>query len=220
MIFFGCASLLRADTVYLKNGRSIEGLIKSQDINGLELEVCSGVVTFRNIEIEKIKKSDPQEILMIRKKWEQEKLKNFENLTVQQQKAEQESKKIEFTPDSQNIIVGVTLNKKVEVKLVLDTGATTVVLKKSIAKDLGVNLDNIKSEAKVTVADGRNTKAKVIVLDSVKTQGVEARNVKAVILADEESPGIGDGLLGMSFLKKFNFKVDRKNKKLILEKLE
>ena len=70
------------------------------------------------------------------------------------------------------------------------------------------------------MADGKQINAKQIVLDSIKVENVEAQGVEAAIILDEISDaGLQDGLLGMSFLKKFNFKVDQRNKKLILEKL-
>ncbi|MFH1398429.1 MAG: hypothetical protein ABIH27_07770 [Candidatus Omnitrophota bacterium] len=52
-------------------------------------------------------------------------------------------------------------------------------------------------------------------------QGVEAKEVDAAVLLDEVA-GIKfkDGLLGMSFLKKFNFKIDQANNRVILERLE
>jgi len=50
-------------------------------------------------------------------------------------------------------------------------------------------------------------------------QGVEAKGVGAVVLPEGAAFTRGeDGLLGMSFLRKFNFKIDHTTKKLILEK--
>jgi len=92
---------------------------------------------------------------------------------------------------------------------------------RNIAEELGINLDNIKPDMKATVADGRQVDAKRIVLENVKVENVEADNVEAAVLLGEEGGvDIGDGLLGMSFLSKFNFKIDNKDKKLILEKLQ
>ena len=56
--------------------------------------------------------------------------------------------------------------------------------------------------------------------DVLEVQGVVAKKVEAAVLLDDTGGlGFGDGLLGMSFLKKFNFKVDQREKKLTLEKL-
>jgi len=54
----------------------------------------------------------------------------------------------------------------------------------------------------------------------MEVQGVVARKVDCAVLLDDTGDlGFGDGLLGMSFLKRFNFTVDQKQKKLTLEKL-
>jgi clan AA aspartic protease (TIGR02281 family) len=102
----------------------------------------------------------------------------------------------------------------------LDTGASLVMLSKDVAKKIGINLDKVKPDMKVIMADGRQANAKQIILDSIRVENVEAEKVEAAVLLDQTGElGFGDGLLGMSFLKKFNFKIDQKDKKLILEKL-
>jgi predicted aspartyl protease len=68
------------------------------------------------------------------------------------------------------------------------------------------------------VADGRKIHARYVVLDSVSVQGVEARKVEAAVLSEDRDPNMKDGLLGMSFLKRFKFNIDLQNTKLSLEK--
>ena len=209
----------QADTLYLKNGRSIEGLIKSEDEETIELEVCQGVIKFDKNEIERIEKSAPQEARAIRLKWERQIVWAKQRLEKQQEEEERMPKKVEFFQGGQGIILNVTLNKKVQAVLVLDTGASLIMLRKGMAKKLRINLDKVKPDIKLTLADGRKIDAKYIVLESVKAQGVEAENVEAAIMLEEVGEiNFGDGLLGMSFLGRFNFKVDQKEKKLILEK--
>jgi clan AA aspartic protease (TIGR02281 family) len=219
LLFFSFTSGLNADTLHLKNGRTIEGLVKTEDENRLTLEVCSGAVTFDKSEIEEIEKSTPEQASAMRLKWEVQKQENQKKWTAQQIEEEAAPKKIEFSQDTQNIMLPVLLNNKVEAKLVLDTGASTVMLRKDIAKKLGIDTGtDLEPYAKVSLADGKQVNVKLVILKSVKVQGVEANDVEAVILSEEGNIGFGDGLLGMSFLKKFNFKIDQKNKKLILEK--
>jgi clan AA aspartic protease (TIGR02281 family) len=115
-------------------------------------------------------------------------------------------------------MVKALLNGELPVNLVLDTGASAIMLKRALAEKLGIKLD--KPDTKVTLADGKTVSAKHIILESVKVQDSEVSKVDAVMLLEEESAlGPVDGLLGMSFLKHFSFKIDRKDKKLILEKL-
>jgi predicted aspartyl protease len=60
----------------------------------------------------------------------------------------------------------------------------------------------------------------MVILNKIKINDVEAKNVLAGIILEENSGlMLRDGLLGMTFLKRFNFKIDRKNMKLVLDKL-
>lgn len=210
-----------ADKLYLKNGRSIEGLIKSEDGDSIELEVSGGLVKFTKSEIERIERASSEESIALRQKWERQKKETREKISRRKAEEERKPKQIEFSQGSQGIVVKATLNKKVEATLVLDTGASLVTLRKNVAEKLGINLERVKPDAELILADGRRANAKHIVLENLKVENVEAENVEATILLDDVGdPNFYDGLLGMSFLKRFNFKIDQKEKKLILEKLE
>jgi len=213
-------SFAYADTLKLKNGRSIEGIIKKEDAESVDFEVGSGSVKFLKSEIADISKSSPKDSDSLRNRWQADKL-NFDN-KLAKQKAEEESKprKASFSHDAKGMTIGVTLNNKVETTMVLDTGASLILLTRDTANKLGINLDKLKPDMKVQVADGRSVEAAHIVLDSVIVENSEARNVDASVLMDKKGDfGFGDGLLGMSFLKNFSFKIDQKEKKLTLEKL-
>lgn len=209
----------RADVLYLKNGRKIEGLVKNEDKNCVELEVAAGTVKFQKEEVEKIELVTPKGAEIIRQKWDRQKQEFQEKIAEQKYQEERLPKKIEFLNNGHNMVINVTLNKKVEASLVLDTGASVITIRRSIAEKLGIDLDKVKPDAKVRLADGRQVDAKYILLKSVKVQNVEAENVETIVLLDEKGDLGGDGLLGMSFLKRFNFKIDQKEKKLVLEKL-
>lgn len=219
LILFCFITAAYADTLYLKNGRSIQGLIKSENEGAIELEVNGGIVKFKKSEVEKIEKVSSEEAVRIRRKWEGERKELQERISQQQLEEENKPHKQEFSQSDQGIILPVTLNKKVEASLVLDTGASIMLLRKDVAKKLGLDLDTAKFDMQVQLADGRKVNAKYIVLESVRVQNSEALNVKAAVLLDEADISFGEGLLGMSFLSRFNFKVDQKEKKLTLEKL-
>lgn len=219
VILFCFITAAYADTLYLKNGRNIQGLIKSENENAIELEVNGGIVKFKKSEIDKIEKVSYEEAGQIRKKWEGERKDLEERISQQQLEEENKPGKHEFSQGAQGILLPVTLNKKVEASLVLDTGASIILLRKDVVKKLGLNLDTAKFDMQVQLADGRKVNAKHVVLESVRVQNSEALNVDAAVLLDEAGISFGEGLLGMSFLNRFNFKVDQKEKKLILEKL-
>lgn len=210
-----------ADTVYLKNGRSLSGIIKNDDEQGVEIEVCAGgTIKLDKKSVERIERKSEQEAYVLRRRWELEKQEYDQQSEQYKLQEERRPKDVEFSQDGNAVLVQVTINRKVKASLILDTGASAVMLKKKVAKELGINVEKAVADAKITLADGRAVPAKHIVLDSIEVQGVQANNVDAVVLMDEQIEGnIRDGLLGMSFLNRFNFKIDRKEKKLVLEKL-
>jgi clan AA aspartic protease (TIGR02281 family) len=221
LFFFGFVSTLNADTLYLNNGRHIEGIVKNEGSGIVELEVSGGSVKFKKSEVERIERNAEEETLLMRQKWEKKKIELQKKIEKQKTEEENKPKKVAFYKDGQGIVVEAKLNNKVQVSLVLDTGASVMLLRKEVAQKLGINLDNVKPDSSIIVADGRKVNAKYITLDSVKVENVETAKVGAAIILDEiKDIGFRDGLLGMSFLQRFNFKVDQRDKRLILERLE
>ncbi len=215
------AQTVCADIVYLKNGRSMEGLIVSEKNDAVELEVSAGSVKFPKSTINRIERSSPADVALMRQEWQVKKEAVLEKDTQERLSQESMPKEVEFSKDSGSISVNAKLNGAVDVNLVLDTGASIVMLKKDIADKLGMNLKDLHPNMKVQVADGRFVDAMHIVLSSVIVQDSEANNVEAAVLLDDAGESsFGDGLLGMSFLQWFNFKVDHQAQKLILEKLK
>lgn len=208
-LFCGTAS---ADVIYLRNGRSIEGIIKSDDGERIELEVGFGTVKFDWNTIERVEKSSFEEMQRIREGWTGQK-------EAELKAKKQEAQEVDFSRYMGHILVDAVINNAVKASLMLDTGASVVLLSNRIAQKLGVNsAERGKSNVKVMLANGQKIEAKYVLLDSVVVEGVEAKNVEAVVLAqDSDDKIIGDGLLGMSFLKRFNFQIDNDHKKLILQ---
>ena len=215
----GFTGLAHADTVYLKNGRAMEGVVKSEDSQGIELEISIGTVKFQKSEIVRIEKSEANDAVL-RAQWEKDKQIAEERRQKIIEEEEKKPKTVEFAKDKQSIIVDCLLDNKVSARLVLDTGATTVVLRNSVAQRLlGMNSGRFIPDMKVRLADGRIASAKFIVIGSLKVQDAEAKRVEACVLtSDVGGADMQDGLLGMSFLKNFKFTIDQENKKLILEK--
>lgn len=215
------------DTIYLSNGRSIEGIIDKETEDQVSLNVGFGTVKFRRLEIKDIYRSAPKELAGIRERWakdrkiEQERWrKKEEERKEAERKKKLAPKKVGFVEVNDHIMVNALLNKKVQATLLVDTGATLVLLSKSVA-------DKIKKETRLTegdiiklqVADGRKVDARLILLDTLSVESAEAENVIGAVLLEPEED-IGDGVLGMSFLNKFNFQIDNSEKKIILKKME
>ena len=118
-----------------------------------------------------------------------------------------------------HVIVAALLNNYLKVSLLVDTGASLVLISKVIAHRLGISIEDKDSFIYVTLADGKKTEAYPVVLKTVKVGQVQVQNVKAAVLIEGKSMS-ADGLLGMSFLENFIVRIDGKNNKLILEEFD
>ncbi len=112
------------------------------------------------------------------------------------------------------ILVPVTMwsgYKKVNTLLLLDTGATVIVLHKKIAREL--NLASIK-KGKVRVAGGSIIDSSFGRLSRFAVGPYKAENI-AVTVIEHKGPKIGfSGLLGMNFLRNVKYTIDY-NKRVI-----
>jgi len=220
-LFFGSfSSKVSADIIYLKNGHSLEGIVKSEDNDRIELEVCFGTVKFEKDQIEKISFYTLEEKQRFRQKCAEQRMESQRKIQGQKQQEVSRPKHIEFSQEQAGMVLEVVLNRRINVSLILDTGASLVMLRKHVAQELGIDLEKVKEEIKLKLADGREVQGKLIFLENVRIGTAEADKIEAAVLLEEIGDiGETDGLLGMSFLKKFNFKVDYQNKRLILERL-
>ena len=96
------------------------------------------------------------------------------------------------------------------VRFLLDTGATTVAMNKSQAKNLGVDY-RMKGERIVVSTASENVKGYRVRLKSVSLGKIKQRNVEAMVI-DGDHPG--PILLGMSFLG--NLKVEKEGKAMTI----
>ena len=84
------------------------------------------------------------------------------------------------------------------VEMVLDTGATSVVLTRDDAKAAGLPLEVLNYTVNIDTANGR-TRAAPVTLDRIALGGLEERSVEALVV----QPGqLKTSLLGMSFLNR------------------
>lgn len=113
------------------------------------------------------------------------------------------------------IVVAAKLCRREKCVLIVDTGATCVAISPALVAALGLS-DRVGEEIDVSLAGGVRIKAPKLVIPQLSVHGMEARDVKAVVLKE---PKVGvDGLLGLSFLNRFAYRIDRdRDPKLILE---
>ncbi|HAZ09660.1 MAG: hypothetical protein A2047_03505 [Omnitrophica bacterium GWA2_41_15] len=123
---------------------------------------------------------------------------------------------VKLTKCGNSLTTGVLLNRKINADLIVDTGASDTVISTNLAKKLGIPL-NKSQNVLCQVADGRTVKGKQVNIKEVRVGGAKVYNVQAVVL-DSGEMGNSPGLLGMSFLNNFVFKVDTEKELLVLQK--
>lgn len=233
-----------ADTIHLKNGKSLDGLITRENKNSVTINIGGGTVVFQAAEIERIERSAPGEAEAIKKEWDLDKIRNQELEERAQEAKERSAAKWEalvaeerrlgeerrLTDENARIIpvisdgrghlfVKVVLNGSVDAMLMIDTGCPTVLLTANMGRQLEIDLDPSQDARAVMVLDGKH-RVRGAVLKSVKLGDIEEKKVLADVML-EDTPditrGLKDGLLGMSFLKKYNITLDQKRMRLIFK---
>lgn len=97
----------------------------------------------------------------------------------------------------------VTLNGATPANLIVDTGASTVVLGSQLAARLGLRYDQWPARRAATAGGLRDVR--IGYLDEVTVQGVSARHVECAVTEDLVG---AEGLLGLSFLARFEMHSD------------
>jgi len=107
-----------------------------------------------------------------------------------------------------HVIVPVTLaynGTQVEARLLLDTGSTNITLHADIAKRLFIDKSR---KGSIRVAGGETIDAEAVVLDSVTVGPHTEKNLLAGII-EHRGPDVPfNGLLGMNFLKNYQYTID------------
>jgi clan AA aspartic protease (TIGR02281 family) len=112
-------------------------------------------------------------------------------------------------------VVQVLLNGSVTADLIVDTGATMIVLSDRVGERLGIYHNSHLPKIDLNTAGGK-VKAPLFVLDSLKLGEAEISHVEATTNPHMEGM---DGLLGMAFLGEFKVEMDREKAELILKPL-
>ena len=109
----------------------------------------------------------------------------------------------------------VLLNGKVKASLLVDTGASMVVLSQKIGKQLGYKSYGNMPKIPFNTAGG-SVMSPLLTLRTMKVGGAKMRDVEASI---NQHMGAMDGLLGMTFLGEYKVEMDKKASKLTLSPL-
>lgn len=123
---------------------------------------------------------------------------------------------LKFNPEASNIIVEAKIKSVYPITstLVVDTGASLVVLPWKLVSIIGIKIDPTKT-IQTTTATTVETVPE-IVIPEISILGKTVKNVKAII-KDLPPEAPVDGLLGLSFLKHFKVTIDFRKGLLSLE---
>jgi len=110
-----------------------------------------------------------------------------------------------------HFLIKAVLNEEVAVKLLLDTGASMTVINDSIINKIEHTITNDKIRMNTA---GGIVSAKIVRIDSFLMEEVLSTNIE--VISSPLKDNIFDGLLGMSFLKQFDFYIDQENSTLYL----
>jgi len=124
--------------------------------------------------------------------------------------------RVRLTKRGNSYIVKTVLDRKIRTNMILDTGCTDVQITQKVAERLGID----QSEGRrvtCTLADGRKVTARAVNIKEVKVGRARVKNLEGVVLDDDRMKEY-DGLLGMSFLNNFKFRIDTEKNELTLER--
>jgi predicted aspartyl protease len=115
------------------------------------------------------------------------------------------------TVNGNQILVPVRLDhdgRTVEAQMLLDTGASSIVLHRQVAQRLNL-VPSRKAEAQVV--GGRSITTEIAELNQLIVRPVSASDIPVLIIAHDGAPVPFDGLLGMNFLRNVRYSVDYQN---------
>lgn len=128
------------------------------------------------------------------------------------------SESIPLAHEDGGLWVTVVIDGKHTRKMVVDSGATTVSLPFSMAKELGLEPTSQDQRVIVGLADGSQVPATKINIRTVRVGKFSVDDVDCIVL-DREAVN-APALLGMSFLGNFKFEVDKQKSELRMTKVD
>jgi clan AA aspartic protease (TIGR02281 family) len=203
-LVFGIETLALADTVYLKNGRLMQGVVTRENEDSVELAIGIGSVKFYREQIDRIVYSTESAKKALEQSWVQEQTQGVFEVKTER--------------SGIRLIVAATLNGKTNARLTVDSSAPNVLLSLNKAKEAGLEINDSTPDTTIKMGDGQEAKVKMLKLNSLNIQGAEVKDVDVAVLSTDASTGDSDGLLGLSYLKSFKFDINTEQGKMTLRR--
>jgi len=130
--------------------------------------------------------------------------------------SESEGAEVDLLRRGEIWITEVLLNERVKRHLIVDSGASFMLINPRTARELDVAIDENTPLIPMTTVSG-SILVPLVTLKSVRIGKVQAENIEAVVHA---LPSGGDGLLGNSFLNKYRVTLDSIQGKMTLASMQ
>jgi len=121
---------------------------------------------------------------------------------------------IPLTPAGNQFLVDVWVNEDTQLRLLIDTGASLTVITPEALEALGIELGETARRVRVNTAGGP-VEAPVLRIDSLAVGDYKVSSLDAGVIELPDMPDV-DGLLGMNFLRHFQFFIDQHEHQLRL----
>jgi aspartyl protease family protein len=101
--------------------------------------------------------------------------------------------------NDEHFYIDLLVNNK-NIRFLVDTGASSIALSQRDAKKIGIDIDSLEFNQKVSTANGVTFKAQTTV-STIKLNDIVFNNIPVTV----SSGGLDVSLLGMSFLENFDY---------------
>lgn len=228
--------------IILDTGGNLSGVAKKITDRGVLLDMGFGDTFINRDSITKIfyptgavlenMRKERDRLVLTPEESEQARRKTAEDIRIRNERFEEMREKALFEAsrkreyivnfeDPRRIIANARIDGKRAFPLLVDTGADHVVIPLRVARDLGYEVRRPSRTVPVVLADGTVRQAVPITLRSVQVEGLKANNVAALVVLPVDGTGQVEmeyGLLGMSYLNRFNILIDNVSKKMKLRR--
>lgn len=115
------------------------------------------------------------------------------------------------------MFVQVFINNVIRAKMIVDTGASLVLISGELAKKIDQTASSERDKIKLKTAGGV-VEGRSVLIQKIELGNAVRENVRAAVNYQKEVFDDFDGLLGLSFLDDFKVTIDHQNREIILRR--